>query len=70
LTSFADVDSKAGTYWDRMSGLSKIEREELDIILNPIDDEPGKFADAWRHLHPDSEEYTSVISIVLAALYH
>jgi len=53
-----DLDSKAITYWDRMSGLSKIEREEFDAILNPTDDGSRKYIDAWRYLHPDVEEFT------------
>jgi len=53
-----DLDSKALPYWDRMSGLSKTEREEFNNILNPTDDESRKFADIWRHLHPDAAEYT------------
>ena len=56
----ADLDSEALAYWDRMSGLSKIEREEFDAILNPADDGPRKYVDAWRHLHPDAEEFTLV----------
>jgi AP endonuclease-1 len=43
-----------------MGGLSKTEREEFDIILNPTDDGSGKFSDAWRHLHPGAQEYTLV----------
>jgi AP endonuclease 1 len=57
---FADLDNKALPYWDRMSGLSKTEREEFNNILNPTDDESRKFVDVWRHLHPDATEYTSV----------
>ena len=57
---FADIDNKALPYWDRMSGLSKTEREEFNNILNPTDDESRTFVDVWRHLHPDTAEYTSV----------
>jgi AP endonuclease-1 len=60
LTFFADLDSKALSYWDRMSGLSKTEREEFKAILIPTDERLGRFVDAWRHLHPDDEEHTLV----------
>lgn len=46
-----------------MSGLSKIEREDFDAILNPTDTTSGKFVDAWRYIHTDAEEFTSVSCI-------
>lgn len=58
LHGFTDIDSKALRHWDQMSGLSKIEREEFNIILNPPDGSSGKFIDAWRHLHPEAQEFT------------
>lgn len=61
-----DLDARAQTYWNHMSGLSEQERTGFDRILNPDDVESyGKLVDAWRHLHPEAEQYTWVFSRVL-----
>lgn len=53
-----DLDQKAQEQWNNMSGLSETERDEFDAILNPNDNKYCKFVDAWRHLHPDADQFT------------
>jgi len=47
-----------------MSGLSEKERLGFSKILHPEGSEKPVFMDAWRHLHPEEEEYTYVDGVL------
>lgn len=44
-----------------MGGLSEAERSDLEDVLKGTDENHPQFVDAWRHIHPEAEEYTCVL---------
>ncbi|KAH8995345.1 Endonuclease/exonuclease/phosphatase [Lactarius akahatsu] len=50
--------SNPKTNWNKTAGYTEAETTAFAKILNPPDDDAGKFVDVWRKLHPDERHYT------------